>query len=150
MRWHYTIGDYMPLIVNDGFLTPSTPVPHLEKPILFFTECDSYEPTAWKSVMENAVVREMTIEEMGKRFGGLFRIGVADSYPLKPWLKVCRLAHVKDAVRKSMERIAFEKGSDPYKFWGTLSPVPMRDWAVIEKYEDARWIQVLPPEEVAA
>lgn len=143
MRRHYTTGVHMRLILADGFLKPYTPVRPPEKGIVYFTVRETYEPTAVKGVaVENVGVRLLTIEEMERELDGLYRIGVSDSYPLKPWIEINRLARVPDRDRREMERIACEKGSDPFKFWGTLRPVPMKDWGAVEKFRDGKWVRV--------
>ena len=146
MRWHYTVGIKMRLIVQDGYLKPSnTNAPAGEKPGVYFTTRETFEPTAVPSRV-NAVTREKwdfsSLEELAQWCDGLYRIGVSDDYPLHPWLKLCRLARIGERYRRGLEKFARGVGSNPYTFWGTLRPVPIEDWAAVERFADGRWVPI--------
>jgi hypothetical protein len=119
MKYHYTIGHKVALILADKLIRPTEL--HLERGergVVWFTTRSTFEPTAVKGVgaADNGMVCTVpTLKELAELGGGLYRFGVPDNHPqLYPWLKICRLAHTPKIIRVRLEEIARQKGANPH------------------------------------
>src|SRR5690242_12554077 len=93
LAWHYTTGENFRLIVESGFLLPTAVgIGKHEKPVLWFSVAEFWEPTAAKMMLQNGQMVNMGMEGTYKHGGGLARFGVAVS-KLVPWPKLARKAN---------------------------------------------------------
>lgn len=152
MRWHYTVGERLKAILQDGFIKPATAnVPPGERPIVWFTVSPDWEETANKGWIDSKAGRYITLtrEETEKRGGGLFRIGVADDFPLEPFLRISRKSRQGHGVTNALIRTAVEAGSNPYRdWWGTFKPVSCFDWSALEIRTPDGWRQFIDLQEI--
>jgi hypothetical protein len=143
MRWHYTWGLYMELIIRDGFIKPADAyVAPPERPIAWFTTSPNWEETANKGIRDRLTGKERTLtREETEKFGrGLYRIGVSDDYPLKRFLRISRESKQDRKLTRALLETAQEQGSNPYAdWWGTLNKVPSAHWKVIEIFTPEGW-----------
>jgi hypothetical protein len=154
MRWHYTVGECMFGILGDGFIRQAIAfVAPPEKPVAWFSSRRDWEETANKGWLgKDGVIRSLNREETERLCGGLFRIGVSDAYPLRRFMRITRECRQKVALTRLLIQTAQEVGSNPHgDWWGTLEPVPLRDWLVIEHFVPGGWrpLTVADMEELA-
>jgi hypothetical protein len=142
MRWHYTTGQCMANILLDGFIKPATAfVPPSEKPITWFTTSPYWEETANKGMQgEDGKRRTASREETEKLGGGLFRIGVADDYPLRRFMRITLESRQDRALTRALIETAQEVGSNPYAdWWGTFNKVLRAHWETINRFTPNGW-----------
>ena len=148
MRWHYTIGGHLVSIISDGFIRPAdTLVFRPERPITWFTTSENWEETANKGGLVNGKWTTLSREETGSRYGGLFRIGVGDDYPLRRFMRITLESRqdfrLTDALIDSARRV----GSDPFNdWWGTFHKVRLEHCAAIHRFTPEGWQALEMPE----
>jgi hypothetical protein len=130
MKYHYTTGGNTRKIMEDKLIRPTELfLEHGERGVAWFTTRVTFEPTAlpvWED-RQTKVRRELTLTEAAELGGGLYRFGLPDDHPqhseLYPWLKICRLARTPKKAVQALHRVARKMGSDPFTYWGSLSPI---------------------------
>lgn len=126
LAWHYTIGTRAETIMAGGFILPATlHVPTGEKPIVWFSTRQDWEPSATKGIADarGVHVRSATMEEM-IALGGLWRFGLASS-ELLPWGRLKEAARIRRRMLEGLLSVARKAGADPYDWHGSLQPVPV-------------------------
>lgn len=77
IAWHYTTGKKAALILESGELRPTNcNVPAGEKPVLWFSLRQSWEPSATKGIVDSRTGRrrDATLTEMHFMGGGSFAL----------------------------------------------------------------------------
>jgi len=146
VKYHYTTGRKAALILADKFIRPTDLyLERGERAVAWFTTRDTFEPTALPA-LENKTTGErtpLTPTEAAELDGGLYRFGLSDDHQqhsqLHPWLKICRLAGTRNAVRVSLERIARGQGGNPYTYWGSLLPISIFGCALEKSMDGVSW-----------
>jgi hypothetical protein len=145
LAWHYTTGEKFIPIVESGELRPATAyVPDSEKPILWFSTHQYFEPTAQKSWVDESGSRLLSIPELFKLAGGLIRFG----YPKRELLRggaLRRGANMDSAIWAGLKVAAQAQGGNPDDWWGCLGPVPVQSCVVEVMDENLRWVRVKSP-----
>ena len=141
--WHYTISDRAWLIFQDGLIKPATAgVRHPEKPVVWFSTQQHWEPTANKmAYTTSGELIHMSTKMMFQEVGGeLFRFGIG-THHLLPWHRLARAARIPIKVQKGLITTAREAKADPMKWYGTLKPVPVID-TIIQRYNPIKkeWV----------
>ena len=78
LAWHYTTGEKFKAIVTSGYLKPTgILVKPPERPVLWFSLNQQFEPTARKAAIEGGAYRVLSVEETGRHCGGLVRFGLS-------------------------------------------------------------------------
>lgn len=124
IAWHYTIGLHATGILRDGVIRGATEgVPLHERPVVWFSTRQSWEPTATKGMIDrlSGRRRDATMEEMFAH-GGLWRFGVPAS-ELLPWRKLREAAGITSETANGLLRAAKRAGADPFFWYGSLEPV---------------------------
>jgi hypothetical protein len=140
--WHYTTGEKFKLIVESGFLLPTTA--HIspgEKPVLWFSTHPYFEPTARKAFRERGTLRILDVPELYQRAGGLIRFGLPTS-DLLSWEAIKGTAGMGRQVRRTLESSARRQGANPSDWWGCFEPVSVRDCKVEVMEADLLWVPV--------
>jgi len=142
IRWHYTIGDRLEGILVAGELRPATAgVPAGEKPCVWFSVNQDWEPTANKLGKDGfGVLQALTKEETHELGGGLVRIGVSPSTAPHDWRAYKRLSCVTRDEAKGLYDSAIARGSRPGDWFVSFSAVPRSQWLAIEVWDGAKWI----------
>ena len=142
MKYHYTTGLSLPLILADEVIRPTEL--HLvrgERGVAWFTTRETFEPTAIPVFA--AFVKEkkfLPLPKVAVVAHGLYRFGVRDDHPqLHPWLKICRLARTPNKFRVALERVAREEGGNPYTYWGSLTPISVYECTLEESSDGISW-----------
>jgi hypothetical protein len=143
MLYHYTVGIRLRQILESGFLEPARAgVPANERPILWLTRKETWEPTANKAAVdEKGRVRSLSTAETEKLCGGLFRIGIADNVRgIHDFPRITRESHQYPAMTRALVKTAKEVGSQPETDWfGTFFPVPLENFLVVDKWDGQGW-----------
>lgn len=140
MAWHYTTGEKFFQISKTGILLPAIAgVVPPERPIVWFSLNQKFEPTARKGINRNGQQVTATLEEMHQLAGGLVRFGVEPT----------KLLHIEALKRKArinahtwrrLCAAAVDVGADPGLWFGCLDPLPV-DGLVVEVMEGAQWVR---------
>lgn len=141
--WHYTIAEYLPLILEEQCLLPASSFVYPpEKPVLWFSRNQTWELTANKMVAsQDGTLRTGNIEDTRHYGGGLVRFGLQiGRIILHPWPKIARKARMTDKTVQGLERTAFAVGANPFDWLGTTVPVPLAKIERIESEEEpGKW-----------
>jgi hypothetical protein len=140
--WHYTTAQSLLKIVETGSILPATAfVAKEERPIVWFSLNQSWEPTANKLYLQGdgtiiALNREQT-EELG---GGLVRIGVAPETAPYDWHALKQLSGMSSKIAQALYEGAVQGGATPGEWRGTFEPVLQAQWTAVEVFRDGDWI----------
>lgn len=142
MIYHYTVGLKIPSIVRDGVLIPSTAfLFENEKPVVWFSSHNFFEPTARKLYVRKGEFRVMTVDEMYRLCGGCFRYGLDSSkgrvmteLGIVDWIRLKDEANMDSAQRAQLAHAARSQSASPKQWYGTITPVPI-DRLVCERLQ---------------
>ena len=140
LAWHYTVGVWFAKIESAGVLRPATEfVEKRERPVVWFTTRDTFEPTAVKLWRRpDGTLERLSVEETERRGRGLFRIGIEPD-GLSTWDEWRKHSRVRPTVADALERVAEDQGSDVSEWLVSFRPVPARDWKAVEVWYRRRW-----------
>jgi hypothetical protein len=143
MAWHYTIGDRADGILLDGMIKPAVAgVPSDESPCVWFSSQPKWEPTANKMMVEANSVKKISFTEMRKVDGGLWRFGLPIS-DLLNWRKIQIATGMTQSTITRLTKVAKKDGGDPFRWYGSLEPVPMSN-CTVQRLIDKAWITTNP------
>ncbi len=138
--WHYTTGRNLFGIIADSVIRPSRVfVPRWERPVVWFSTTDTFEPTARKGVygVTGSNLGWATLDEMNKGDGGLVRLGAATS-SLVPWNDFTRRRiRMRPDTWAALEQVAARWDSDPREWLIHIGPMSCRSVDRVEFYDDA-------------
>lgn len=135
LAWHYTTGDAFLEIVKSGFLiTTSEHCPQHERPVLWFSMNQRWEPTAAKGIVENFQRRTASMQENKELGNGLVRFGYPHS-KLIPWVELWKQVGILPAQKRGLEKAGREQGANPYHWYGCFHEIPV-DQLVVEVMND--------------
>jgi hypothetical protein len=142
LAWHYTTGEKFVKIVASGYLMPTgVLVQPPERPVLWFSLNQRFEPTAQKAVIEGGAMRILSVEETGQLCGGLVRFGMSPR-KLLTGDKLRTRARIARPFWAGLCRAGVRQKADPAHWLGCLDAVPV-DRLVIEVMNDAgEWERV--------
>lgn len=130
LAWHYTTGIHFERICATGFLMPAaTAVTPPEKPIVWFSLNQYWEPTANKGWAGDGDTYTMTMQETFKRARGLCRFGCPLRL-LRGGEALRKEARMKSSMWKLLATEGKRKGADPGEWWGTTRPLAIEILAV--------------------
>ena len=122
VSWHYTDARQLLPLIKSKALKPTMGYSHRgERPVVWFTRADTYEPMAYPAWLdENGIRHVMASEkEIATRANGLLRIGVAADdpclRPLSQWTNSRRPENQN--LAEEMLNVAKELGSNPVANW---------------------------------
>jgi hypothetical protein len=142
MAWHYTTGHCARQIVQSEVILPATEgVPWNERPAVWFSTRQDWEPTASKGIVDRktGLRRTATIDEMEALAGGCYRFGM-EATSLLRWSDLRRAAKIRPPVAKALELAGHHMGANPQDWMGRVGPVSVRDVLVIERLVNGQWI----------
>ena len=136
--FHYAPWSYLPKIVTSGALQPSNAAANGEKPMLWFSAHQRWEPTATKMLrLSNGAYRQMTLQEQSDRYGCI-RFGLPAADPrLLDWGRTCALAGTSRKVRRNLELAGKKRGANPQQWFATAQPVSLTELELEVFVEDA-------------
>ncbi len=140
MVWHYTVGVQVPKISDAGELRPSNAGASVEKPLLWFSAEQHWEPTATKGRIDQAGnYRQMSFEEHLNELGCV-RFGLsAHDQRLMGWIEACKYAGTPDHWRRALEKVGRDQGADPLKWFAVAVAISI-DETTFEVYTNREWV----------
>ena len=125
LAWHYTVPHHGQEIRACGHIKPATLfVPAGEKPVVWFSLRQFWEPTANKAIMRDGTRVPLSMQETWEAAGGACRFGVP-AVELLPYRRLKFAANISADWAKGLERAAREAGSDVGMFLGSLESVSL-------------------------
>ena len=147
--WHYTTGNKLHPIAMSSELRPTAvgAAPH-ERPILWFSKNQVWEPTATKHFIVKGQQVRPTVKQLHEALG-LYRFGVPEeSAWLKEWTDISVLAGTPREEIEAMRRVGMRWGANPDDWLGCFRSVDLHEpvfeawnglsWEVANVYERAR------------
>lgn len=150
IAWHYTSGQCAIQIVQSEVILPATEnVPRGEKPAVWFSLNQSWEPTATKGILDPLTGnrRFATMDEMARLAGGCYRFGIEPSR-LLCWSALKVKTRMRPKTVRALERVAYEVGGNPSQWMGAIEAVSLRDVVVLQKLIMGSWVS--GPEQLVA
>ena len=127
MRWHYAPWAYLDDIVLDGFLKVGNAGAPAERPLLWFSANQRWEPTATKLLETSQGFVELTFEEQAANYGCIrFGLPVTDARLLN-WRDACRAAGTPSKLRRHLEQAGKELGAKPSHWFAVATNVSLDD-----------------------
>jgi hypothetical protein len=146
MIWHYTVGGNFASIYHSGAIQPATAYIEVgEKPIVWFTTEEFWEPTVTKGIrrpdgtVENLGMRELIAEGFL-----LWRIGVAPETAPYNWSELKKLSGMPSGIATRLAKVAKKQRGNPSKWRGTFTPVRAESWKAIEYFNRLEWVPFSP------
>lgn len=138
MIWHYTSSESFISIANDGLVLPTTLyVPAGERPIVWFSTEDFWEPTATKKC--SLTGKMLTLDEMLKHEVLPVRIGVNPTVAPHRWSDLKLLSGINPDTARALASSGKQMGANPSRWRGTFEAVPAEKWEAVEYYNGLCW-----------
>jgi hypothetical protein len=140
--WHYTIGEYLPRIIETGLLLLSDRyIGPGERPAVWFSLRQDWEPTAAKfGLVPARRSPQAAMTAMAMRGGGLVRIGVLEATAPFDWREFRRHSGLDPKIARGLAITAKEQGADPYDWRVSFDAVPSEEWIAIELWDGRAWV----------
>lgn len=145
LAWHYTTGMHFLRIVESGVLYPATVgMTPPEKPILWFSLNQQFEPTARKCTFENGAMRTLSVQETFERGGGLVRFGISPHHLLSGE-KLRHRAHVDRKLWAGLRLAGIKQQADPDLWFGSISALEVQKFTIEAMNDSGSWERVKSP-----
>lgn len=139
---HYTTGEKFKAIVASGYLMPTgVLVKPPERPVLWFSLNQQFEPTARKAAIDGGAYRVLSVEETGRHCGGLVRFGLSPR-KLLAGEKLRTRARIARPLWAGLARIGIQQKADPALWLGCLDAVPVEHLAIDVMNDAGEWERV--------
>lgn len=147
--WHYTPWSYLPSIVQAGFLWGSNAFAEREKPMLWFSANQHWEPTATKMVASSTgKILNLTTAEQIEQFGRI-RFGIsANDSRLENWKNACITAGTPPKKRRHMESWGRKVGGNPAHWFATDKNIELSELHFQVWFDG--WCDATSPQDMAA
>jgi hypothetical protein len=139
--YHYSHGIRLAAILKSGVLLPTKiGVPRHEKPAVWFTTNDFWEPTTSVRVIDRngRLIRRLSMRECHEMVG-LIRFTVNEASAPYTWSHHKRNGGMDRSTAKSLYDTAIEMGSSPSQYRMSYVPVPASKWLAVENWDGASW-----------
>ena len=111
-----------------------------EIPVVWFTESETWEPTANKLARNrDGALIKLDRAETARRGGGLVRIGVAAISAPHPYRDLAKVAHAQASTIRALTKAARAQGSLIGLWYFSIEPVVDTEWVTIEVFEESGW-----------
>jgi hypothetical protein len=142
MFWHYTSANHYVSIVNDGMIMPATTyVPVGERPIVWFSTEQFWEPTAAKACHRPDGTRHLlTLDGMLEQDILPIRIGVDSTVAPYRWSDLKSLSGMSSETARSLASSGKRMGANPSRWRGTFEVVRAKEWRTIDYYNGLEWV----------
>ena len=140
MSWHYTTGKNFVGICDSKYIKPATTgVIPPEKPIVWFSTHEYYEPTAQKMKKDGSIA---SIDELFILGSGLVRFGLPVNR-LIHWNKFKCKARMHESVVRGLEDTGRSQGADPQQWYGLMRKVPIKECLRVDVMDaNKQWVRV--------
>ena len=144
--WHYTIGIHAEKILYFGIIHGATKfVPIHERPVVWFSMNQTFEPTATKLKNVNGKMEIMTISEMIELGRGLVRFGL----PPRTLLNgdnLRRRARIDRETWMLLKKSAAQMGSASTDWFGSMEPIEASSCTFEVMTNSGQWERAEPSE----
>jgi hypothetical protein len=133
--FHYSVARYLPQILEDKMILPSTE--GLEKErwhAVWFSTNPIWEESANKMYLASGIRipgNKLDTHEIGK---GLMRIEVVPEAAPYDWEQYKRKSMIPGKLARSFLGNAKKGGANPKEWRASFKPVPQRDWLSVELF----------------
>jgi hypothetical protein len=126
--WHYAPWAYLPEIVQSGSLLASNAGTAGERPMLWFSAHQVWEPTATKLLRApDGKLIPMTFAQQAQSFGCI-RFGLpAHDVRLLPWSDACFIAGTRARARRALERTGRLQHANPDQWFATIESLALSE-----------------------
>ena len=143
IAWHYTTGQKFKLIIDSGFLMPtSIGVKPPEKPILWFSLNQYWENTANKAWQHSSgEIERLSMPDTFKVGGGLVRFGISPK-ELHLGEQLRRKARMSSSIWRLLCNEGLRQKAKTSEWCGTIASLPV-DKLIVEVMDDKfNWVRV--------
>jgi hypothetical protein len=142
MLWHYTHSDNYVSIEEDGLILPATTyVPVGEKPIVWFSTEQFWEPTALKGWRgDDGIYQLLTLDGMLDHEILPIRIRVDPDVAPYRWSDLKALSGMSDETARGLASSGRRRGANPSRWRGTFEAVCADKWRVVEYFTGRDWM----------
>ena len=138
--FHYAPLTRLDVIVNSGYLRPSNAGASSERPLLWFSSNQKWEPTATKMLITPLGLKALSFEQQASRFGCI-RFGLdKDDLRLMSWKQACDVGEIKRDARRAMELYGRKRGAKSEHWHAVCANVSLSDMT-FEIWKDHSWHQ---------
>lgn len=142
--WHYTIGLHAEKILQCGFIRCATKhVPLNERPLVWFSMNQDFEPTATRGKIVDGVRSSMSISEMMEFGRGLVRFGLPPR-TLLTGENLKRRARISSREWTLLQKTAKKAGSGSHDWFGSTEPVDTTRCIFEVRTQAGMWERVVP------
>ena len=140
IAWHYTTGEKYELIKKCGLLLPADiGVTAPERPILWFSTHQRFEPTALKPLASaQGIIRMLTMEELRDMAGGLVRFGCPVTR-LKFGENLRKEAKMQSIIWRGLAKSAARVKASQSDWWGYVGSMALAEVTVEVMNYDKIW-----------
>ena len=144
LLWHYTTGQCSIGIMESGVILPATAkVPAGERPIVWFSSNQEWEPTSTKIFeAHDGRTWRMSKDELRVRGNGLVRFGVTRRTAKLDWTAIERFSGMSRDTARNLNVSGRRQGSKPEWWFGSFDPVQRPEWVAIDVLEEGQWVRV--------
>lgn len=138
--FHYTTGILLGRIKVDGIIRPTAAgVPAGERPAVWLSFAEHWEPTATKYMRDSAGNPVFITFEKMVEFAGAGRIEVATATAPIVWQEFRSKSGMKSGDFRRLERAGVSNGSNPFNWRATFDPIPREKWLAVEIFDSKSW-----------
>jgi hypothetical protein len=137
-KYHYTIGKYLPSIIQDGQIN----LTHLGNPgkklhsAVWISTNELWEETAcksWYNVLNQRCKGDRAMTH--HLYGGLIRIEVKPETAPFDWQYFVKKSKISGRLRRLLVRNGVSSGANPSQWYVGLKPIKKEDWLKIEIFD---------------
>ncbi len=144
--FHYTFFRQWKMIQASKVVLPSTyPIPKDEKPVVWLSFRQDWEPTTSRTFVENAQRGTATLNEIVEPEIGACRIEVPPDIAPMNWRAWRKLSGVKSQTAKRLKELAIRMGGNVNEWRMTFNAIESGDWLAVEGYFDGAWRPIAHP-----
>jgi len=147
MIWRYTIYDSFNSIENDGSIQPATTyIPIWEKPIVWFSTEQFWEPTVRKGrIAPDGTIQDLSMDGMLEHGILLIRIGIDEADAPHRWAELKLLSGMSPEIARGLASKAKQLGANPSRWRGTFEAVGAEKWKSVEYFDGVAWAPLPRP-----
>ena len=129
--------------MESGVILPATAkVPAGERPIVWFSSNQEWEPTSTKLYVTNkGSVRRLSKDELEKRGNGLVRFGVTRRTAKLDWTAIKRFSGMSPGTTRDLKVKGRRLGSKPESWFGSFDAVQRSEWVAVEVWNAGQWVR---------
>ena len=139
MVWHYAPWAHLSAIVESGALRGSNAGADGERPMLWFSANQQWEPTATKMAVDmQGNLAQLTFKQQSEKFGCI-RFGLpASDCRLMSWKDSCAMAGTPRETRRTLEKVGKRRGGNPSHWFAVSSEIRLNELH-FQVWIDGQW-----------